>query len=114
MTEATSEAPQAKLRPKNQITLPSEIVVALHAREGDLINFEYDSESGLVSLRATRVIASDQAWFWTPEWQQKEREADEDIAAGRVTHFGSGEDFLAALADSMHPETPAAPPGPAG
>lgn len=108
MTEATSEAPQAKLRPKNQITLPSEIVVALHAREGDLIKFEYDSESGLVSLRATRVIASDQAWFWTPEWQKKEREADEDIAAGRVTHFDSGDEFLASLAASMHTR-PAAP-----
>lgn len=28
-------------------------------------------------------IDPDQAWFWTDEWQQKEREADEDIAAGR-------------------------------
>lgn len=109
MTEVVPEAPHAKLRPKNQITLPSEIVAALRAREGDLINFEYDAESGLVSLRATRVIASDQAWFWTPQWQQKEREADADIAAGRVTQFDSGEDFLAALADSMHPEGPAAP-----
>ena len=39
----------------------------------------------------------DQAWFWTPEWQQMEREADEDIAAGRVESFDSGEAFLAAL-----------------
>jgi hypothetical protein len=25
------------------------------------------------------------AWFWIREWQQLEREADEDLAAGRVT-----------------------------
>jgi hypothetical protein len=39
----------------------------------------------------------DQAWFWTPEWQAKEREADADIAAGRVTRFESDEEFLDAL-----------------
>ena len=26
----------------------------------------------------------DQAWFWTAEWQAGEKEADEDIRAGRV------------------------------
>jgi len=24
-----------------------------------------------------KVVPKDQAWFYTPEWQQKEREADE-------------------------------------
>ena len=26
----------------------------------------------------------DQSWFWTEEWQAGEREADEDLAAGRI------------------------------
>jgi len=39
----------------------------------------------------------EQAWFWTPEWQQMEKEADEDIAAGRVESFESGEAFLDVL-----------------
>jgi hypothetical protein len=38
-----------------------------------------------------------QAWFWTPEWQAREREADEDLAAGRLTRHESDEEFLAAL-----------------
>lgn len=42
-------------------------------------------------------IAGDQAWFWTPEWQAKEREADEDIVAGRVHEFDSTDAFLAEL-----------------
>jgi hypothetical protein len=29
-------------------------------------------------------IDPDQAWFWTPEWQAKDREADADKAAGNV------------------------------
>lgn len=42
-------------------------------------------------------IDPDQAWFWTPEWQAKEREADADLAAGRGTYFDSDEEFLRAL-----------------
>ena len=41
----------------------------------------------------------DQAYFWTPEWQAKEREADEDIAAGRYEEFSTVEDMLADLMD---------------
>src|SRR5664280_1236548 len=39
----------------------------------------------------------DQAWFWTEEWQAKEREADADEAAGRTTFHASDEEFDAAL-----------------
>jgi hypothetical protein len=42
-------------------------------------------------------IDPDQAWFWTPEWQAKEREADADKAAERVERFESDEAFMAAL-----------------
>jgi len=39
----------------------------------------------------------DQAWFWTPEWQAGERQADEDIRQGRGDVSYSDEEFLAAL-----------------
>jgi hypothetical protein len=42
-------------------------------------------------------IDPEQAWFWTREWQQREREADEDLSAGRVTRYESDEQFLVAL-----------------
>ena len=42
-------------------------------------------------------IDADQAWFWTPEWQAGEREADAEIAAGRRTRYRGDEEFLAAL-----------------
>lgn len=38
-----------------------------------------------------------QAWFWTPEWQAKEREADAAIAAREGAFFSSEEAFLASL-----------------
>jgi hypothetical protein len=48
-------------------------------------------------------IDPDQAWFWTREWQAKEREADEDIAAGRGTTYESDEAFLEGLEKDLKP-----------
>lgn len=36
-------------------------------------------------------------WYWSPEWQTAEHEADEDIAAGRVRSFDNVEDAIAHL-----------------
>ena len=36
----------------------------------------------------------EQTYFWTPEWQAKEREADRAIAEGRVRTFGTMEEML--------------------
>ena len=43
--------------------------------------------------------AHDSAYFWTEEWQAGEREADEEIKAGRMHHFDNPEDALAFLED---------------
>jgi hypothetical protein len=45
----------------------------------------------------------EQAWFWTREWQAKEREADDDRAAGRVSRYENDEDFLTALDERTKP-----------
>jgi AbrB family looped-hinge helix DNA binding protein len=83
------------LRAKGQLTLPEEIRAAAHLEEGDLLEAEL-TEDGIL-LRPQKVIDATQAWFWTPEWQAGEREADADLAAGRVETFASGEDLLRAL-----------------
>jgi len=36
-----------------------------------------------------KLIDKSQAYFWTKRWQEGEREADEDIKAGRVKTFDS-------------------------
>ena len=38
----------------------------------------------------------DQAWYWTDTWQAKEREADEDLRAGR---YADADDIDTLLAD---------------
>src|SRR5437879_35312 len=44
-----------------------------------------------------QAIDPEQWWYWTPEWQSMEREADQDKAAGRSVIYDSDESFLAAL-----------------
>jgi hypothetical protein len=39
-------------------------------------------------------IASEQAYFWTPEWQARERAADQAIAEGRVRTFDTMDEML--------------------
>jgi hypothetical protein len=48
-------------------------------------------------LREALAVAEDQAWFWSDAWQAGEREAEADIAAGRVRAFDSMDDLLADL-----------------
>ncbi len=42
-------------------------------------------------------VDPEQSWFWTPEWQRKEHEAEADRAAGNGERYDSAEKFLAAL-----------------
>jgi antitoxin PrlF len=51
----------------------------------------------LRQLAQSEETDPDQAWFWTPQWQAKEREADAAIAAGDGEFFDSSEAFLASL-----------------
>lgn len=39
-------------------------------------------------------IDADQIYFWTEEWQAKEREADEDVAVGRYADFDDVDEFF--------------------
>jgi AbrB family looped-hinge helix DNA binding protein len=83
------------LRAKGQLTLPDDIRRAAHLEEGDILEAEITAEG--ILLRPQKLIDATQAWFWTPEWQSGEWEADADRAAGRVDAFGSGGELIAAL-----------------
>jgi len=49
--------------------------------------------------RLARIVPEGDAWFYSPGWQDKLREAEADIATGRVGRFGDDDEFLAHLAD---------------
>lgn len=81
-----------RLGAKHQVTIPHRISKALRLRKGDHMLMRLLGSR--VELIPVRLVPKDQLWFWTPEWQRKEREADEDIAQGKVKEFPSVEELL--------------------
>lgn len=73
-------------------TLSDDVVQRIE--EGGPVTLVVTREGGQFKLRE---VDPDQAWFWTRAWQQKEHEADDDLAAGRYKHFYSDEEFLGYL-----------------
>jgi len=80
---------------RGQITLPASLRQAAHIREGDKIQFLI--EGGTISLIVKKLIDKSQTYFWTREWQEGEREAEEDITVGQLKTFDSVDDLIAEL-----------------
>ena len=66
-----------RVSPKRQITIPKEAFEQLHLEVWDFLEVNV-TEEGLLFI-PKKLISKDQAWFWTKEWQEKEKEADEAI-----------------------------------
>lgn len=87
----------ARVRGRGQVTLPAEVREALRVGEGDEVEFTRH-EDGTVTVRGLKTIPADQAWFWSPEWQAGEQEADAEIAAGDLSPvYGNAEEMFADL-----------------
>ncbi len=78
-----------------QVFIPEDIREAAHLAEGEKLEAEITAVG--ILLRTPKPVDPSQAWFWTPEWQAGEREADEENKAGLGTVYHSGEEFIAAL-----------------
>jgi AbrB family looped-hinge helix DNA binding protein len=89
---------RVKVRAKAQLTLPEEIRRVLRISEGDEVEFSVHAD-GTITVRGYVLIPTDQAWFFTPDWLAGEREADQDIAAGRGTAHESADDMFARLGE---------------
>jgi len=82
----------SKVTRHGQITLPASVRKELGVEEGDLVEIEVVDEKAM--LIPKRLVDKSQAYFWTKKWQEGEREADEDIKAGRVKVFDSVEQLV--------------------
>ena len=72
----------SKITRNYQVSIPKKIRDALGLQEGDFM--EIEARDGEIVMVPKKLIDADQAWFWTPEWQEGEREVDEDLRAGRI------------------------------
>ncbi len=65
---------------KHEITIPRRVSKALKLKKGDYLLLRLVDRR--VEMIPVSLIPKDQLWFWTPEWQAKEREVDEALARG--------------------------------
>ena len=87
------------------LSLPAELRRRTHLDEPGAQVEITEREDGVIELRPTLPVPAEQAWFWTEEWQRREREVDASVSAGRVLAYESTEDFLSAL-DMLADEAP--------
>lgn len=84
-----------KVTRNGQITIPAEIRRELGIREGDYM--EVTLKEGVIVISPAQVVDKSQAYFWSERWQQEEREAEEDIEAGRVRVFEDVDSLISDL-----------------
>jgi AbrB family looped-hinge helix DNA binding protein len=82
----------SKVTRHGQVTLPATIRKRLGINEGDLIELVVEDDRAI--LLPKKLIDSSQAYFWTKQWQEAEKEASEDIKSGRIKSFDNAAEFF--------------------
>ena len=82
----------SKVTRHGQVTLPASVRRKLGIEEGDLVEVMVEGDKAV--LLPKKIVDKSQAYFWTKEWQVAEREASEDIKAGRVKTFDNVEELI--------------------
>ena len=59
--------------------------VAVGIEEGEIVEINVEEERAV--LMPKKLVDKSQAYFWTRQWQKAEKEASEDVRAGRVKTF---------------------------
>ena len=71
-----------KIQRNGVISLPANWRKSLGLKDGDFLNAELEDRR--IVLKPAMLIDAEDAWFYSKEWQEKEREADRDLAEGRA------------------------------
>ncbi len=65
------------------------LAALLKVHQEDLVVVQAQVEITRNLVSRLPVPSDSQGWYWTEEWQEGEREADRDMAAGRTLSFES-------------------------
>ena len=79
------------LKQKSQVTIPRGLVKKLSLKVGDKLQIE--EQNGRLIITPVVIVPKDQAWFYSPEWQENEREIDRQKEDGRI-HKASNKEEL--------------------
>ncbi len=81
---------------KGQIAIPKEIRDVLDIKEGDKLTYKLDK--GKIVLEPVINIPRSQAYFWTPEIQEKIQKAEDNFKSGNFKKYEAGK-FVKELKD---------------
>ncbi len=84
--------PLARIKKNFQLTIPQTLRKKFRLAVGDYVEIEQKKDS--LVLKPVKIIHPAQAYFYTPEWQKGEAEADKDIAEGRISKVYDNVDEL--------------------
>lgn len=84
------------IRKRGQVTLPKSFIDRFDLQEGDSLELEVN-DNGDITIVPMIQVPANQKWFWTEEWQQGEREAEEDIRSNNVKSFDNVSELIAEL-----------------
>lgn len=87
------------IQSRGTIALPADVRRRLHLDEPGAQLEMTEREDGVLELRAALPVPADQRWFWSERWQEREREVDDHVTAGRVELHETTDDFLDHLDD---------------
>lgn len=67
-------------------------------RQGNMVMVPQQEYQAFKRWYKTVRVHLNEGWFWSPEWQEKEREADEAIRTGKVSKkYSSHKELIKAL-----------------
>lgn len=87
------------MQSRGVLALPRELRERMHLDAPGAQIELIEREDGVIEMRPQVAVPVSQMWFWTEQWQDREREAEADIAEDRVARFNDAESFLDALPD---------------
>ncbi|MBI3734986.1 AbrB/MazE/SpoVT family DNA-binding domain-containing protein [Candidatus Sumerlaeota bacterium] len=82
----------AKIDESGALRFDADLLKSLKLKRGASVLVQVESDQIIIT-----PATPEDAWYWSSDWQRGEREADEDLKAGRFTRYMSDEDFLASF-----------------
>ena len=87
-----------EVRSRNQITLPKALTKTLSINSGDIL--EYKVEDGKIIITPKTLVSKDQVWYFSKEWQEREKEVEQEISQkGHGTEY-SVDELLGEIKDA--------------
>jgi bifunctional DNA-binding transcriptional regulator/antitoxin component of YhaV-PrlF toxin-antitoxin module len=83
------------IKQKSQVTIPMTLLKKLKLKIGDKLDIK--EKDGRLIITPVMVIPREQEWYWSKEWQEKERKADEELKSGKINSANDTDDLIEKL-----------------